>query len=133
MSYLLDSHILVALAAQNPELVSKPIHRLLWLEKPTSYVSTASLWELEIKLRIGKLRLTFDLRDAPQFLKKTGIGLLSVEHPHIFADVRPEPRTRDPFDRLLLGVCAAEGLRLVTLDRVLAEHPLAWRGVPPVQ
>jgi PIN domain nuclease of toxin-antitoxin system len=29
---------------------------------------------------------------------------------------------------LLLAQCAVEGLRLITTDRVLAQHPLAWRA-----
>ena len=45
----------------------------------------------------------------------------------LLADAEPEPQTRDPFDRLLLGQCQVENLRLVTLDRALAAHPLAWR------
>lgn len=35
--------------------------------------------------------------------------------------------THDPFDRLLLAQCRVEGMRLVTRNRALAAHPLAWR------
>ena len=35
--------------------------------------------------------------------------------------------------RALVGVCAAEGMKLITLDRALAEHPLAWRDIPSVK
>jgi PIN domain nuclease of toxin-antitoxin system len=31
----------------------------------------------------------------------------------------------DPFDRMLLAKCQVEVLRLVTIDRALANHPLA--------
>ena len=44
------------------------------------------------------------------------------------ADLKPEPQTRDPFDRLLLAQCAVEGLRLVTRDRALAKHRLSWKA-----
>ncbi len=47
---------------------------------------------------------------------------------HAIADIGIEPVTKDPFDRLLLGVCAAEGMKLVTLDRALSNHPLAWQA-----
>lgn len=54
---------------------------------------------------------------------------LDVTTDHALVEVDPVPATRDPFDRLLLGVCAVEGMRLVTTDRVLQDHPLAWRTV----
>lgn len=56
-----------------------------------------------------------------------GLALLPIDHRYALAAVNPEPATRDPFDRLLLGQCAVEGMRLVTRDRALALHPYAWR------
>ena len=47
--------------------------------------------------------------------------------PTLGPELDPEPPTRDPFDRLLLAQCAVDNLRLVTVDRALAGHPLAWR------
>jgi PIN domain nuclease of toxin-antitoxin system len=56
------------------------------------------------------------------------LTLLAVDHRHAVRWVDPEPPTRDPFDRLLLAQCAVEDMRLITLDRALARHPLAWRA-----
>jgi PIN domain nuclease of toxin-antitoxin system len=47
--------------------------------------------------------------------------------PHVITLVLPEPPTRDPFDRLLLAQAQVEGLQLVTIDRALIDHPLAYR------
>jgi hypothetical protein len=33
-------------------------------------------------------------------------------------------------NRLLLSTCAAEGLKLVTVDRALVDHALAWKPFP---
>jgi PIN domain nuclease of toxin-antitoxin system len=89
--------------------------------------SAARLWETAIKTRQGTLHPGMLLADIPGFLESLGIALLPIDHRHALATVDPEPATRDPFDRLLLGQCAVEGMRLVTLDRALADHPLAWR------
>jgi PIN domain nuclease of toxin-antitoxin system len=62
-----------------------------------------------------------------------GAQLLPVEFRHVVADIGLEPSTKDPFDRLLLSVCAAERLRLLTGDGALMEHPLAWRSIPQVK
>lgn len=56
------------------------------------------------------------------------IALLMIDQRHLLAEVFPDPDTRDPFDRLLLAQCTVEDMRLLTLDRALARHPLAWRA-----
>ena len=92
------------------------------------FVSVTSLWEVTIKFRLGKLPLRTLVEEWPQLFAKAEIRLLAIDAKHVLADIGPEIRTNDPFDRLLLGVCAAEGMKLLTVDRELVNHPLAWRG-----
>jgi PIN domain nuclease of toxin-antitoxin system len=87
--------------------------------------AVASLWEIAIKHRLGKLVLSVGLDALPELIRALGIELLTVDEHHVMAFVRPEPMTRDPFDRLLLAQCLVEGLRLVTVDRALVSHGLA--------
>lgn len=60
-------------------------------------------------------------------LLSLGMSIMPIEHRHATAALDPDPATRDPFDRMLLAQCAVEELRLVTVDRALTGHPLAWR------
>ncbi len=90
-------------------------------------VSAASLWEIAIKVRLAKLSLGGNLADLPDLLNSLGVPVLPIDDRHALASVTPEPPTRDPFDRMLLAQCQVEGLRLVTVDRALVDHPLAWR------
>jgi PIN domain nuclease of toxin-antitoxin system len=83
--------------------------------------------KIAIKTRTGKLDPGRPLDDIADFLEGIGLDLLPVKHEHVTALVEPQPPTRDPFDRLLLAQCRVEGLQLVTADRALADHPLAWR------
>ena len=92
--------------------------------------SAVSLWEAEIKARTGKLPLLHGVRSWPKLLEEANIELLSLSAQHIQADIGPEPENKDPFDRILLGVAAAEHCRLLTNDRYLRKHPLAWRSFP---
>lgn len=126
MRLLLDSHILIAVAQHKHRQLPPTMQNALADTATIAFASMASLWELEIKYRIGKLDVAVAPKFLPKFLDDAEISLLLIHPNHVFADIGPEPRTKDPFDRLLLGVCAAEGLKLVTLDRVLAEHPLSW-------
>jgi PIN domain nuclease of toxin-antitoxin system len=89
------------------------------------FVSVATLWEITIKARLGKLDPGMPVEELADYLESAGFLLLDVTRHHAVASVDPEPPTRDPFDRMLLAQCGVEGLSLVTLDRALAVHPLA--------
>jgi PIN domain nuclease of toxin-antitoxin system len=123
---LLDTNILVALLRQEDGRLGEAILALL-VGPDAKMVSVASLWEIAIKTRLGKLDPRRPLDAIPGYCNSIGLALLPIDHRHALAAVDPEPSTRDPFDRLLLGQCAVEGMRLVTLDRALALHPYAWR------
>jgi PIN domain nuclease of toxin-antitoxin system len=91
-------------------------------------VSVASLWEIAIKTRVGKLTADIALADLPAYLAGLGYSLLAIDEHHALAELAADPPIRDPFDRLLLAQCQVEGLKLVTTDRALFGHPLAWRA-----
>lgn len=95
-------------------------------------VSVAGLWEIAIKARLGKLRLRGSLEELPAHLAILGIEFLDVRLWHSLTLVDPEPPTKDPFDKMLLAVAQVEGCQLVTLDRSLRGHPLAWKPAPPL-
>ncbi len=128
MRLLLDTHIVLALLQQGDAPLSA--NTLSLLSDPASALrgSVATLWEIAIKHRLGKLRLTFPLDALPRLLKELGAEIVEINERHALAEVFPEPPTRDPFDRLLLAQCQVDGFRLVTFDRALAGHPLA--GAP---
>lgn len=130
MRLLLDTHYVIELIGLriDPPIDSEPHPVLRDLTEVN--VSAVSLWEVAIKSRIGKLPLVLAVESWPKMLASASVPLLSIDPEHILADIGPEIDTRDPFDRLLLGVCAAENMRLVTMDRALTSHPLAWRDIP---
>ena len=71
-------------------------------------------------------RLAEDVADLASLLSGYGCTLLSMTIEHALEVALPEPATNDPFDRLLLAVCACEGMKLVTTDTHLAGHRLVW-------
>ena len=126
MRLLVDTHVLIALAEQKP--VQQSVMDVMNDFDTDLYASVASLWEIAIKVRLGKLPLKMPLDAFPGFLSKARFALVGIRASHALATSDPEPPTRDPFDRMLLTQCQIEGLRLVTLDRALVNHPLAWRA-----
>jgi PIN domain nuclease of toxin-antitoxin system len=128
MRLLLDTHVLLALIEDR--LVGLPAAVEGLLKDPDSeyHLSAASLWEIAIKSRLGKLKLTPRLSSLPELLDGLGIRIVAINEHHALASIEPEPATRDPFDRMLLAQCQVEGLRLVTVDRALASHPMAAKA-----
>ncbi len=125
MRLLLDTHIILAMIESRGESLPSGIRRLIEDVTAAHHVSVVSLWEIAIKWRLGKIRLTPGLNTLPELFQDMGIDLLTINADHVLAEVEPEPLTRDPFDRLLLAQCQIEDLRLVTIDRMLVAHPLA--------
>lgn len=125
MRLLLDTNVLIPLLEGEP---SERVGEAVRAPNAELYASVVSLWEIAIKTRLGKLRLTIPLQQLPSVIDGAGLVLLTITAQHVLAFPEPEPATRDPFDRLLLAQCMIEGLQLVTLDRALAAHPLGWRS-----
>lgn len=127
MRLLLDTHILLSIV--NERTADLPVTLRGVLSDPDSqfFVSVASLWEIAIKWRLGKLKLSGNLELLPEIVTSGGLELVPINERHVVATFSPEPMTRDPFDRLLLAQCSVEELRLVTVDRALVSHSLAFR------
>ena len=126
MRLLLDSNILIPIARNEREKLSAQVNILLNASNEI-FVSVASLWEIAIKARIGKLLLLAPPKQLPHTIALFGYTLISVSEHHAVEDLLEQPNTNDPFDRMLLAQCQVEDMRLVTTDRTLARHSLSWR------
>ena len=127
MRLLLDTHIVLSVVNERTAELPATLRAVLADSQSEFYVSVASLWEIAIKWRLGKLKLSGELELLPDILTSGGLELIAINEHHVLANVQPEPSTRDPFDRLLLAQCSVEELFLVTVDRALVSHALAIR------
>lgn len=127
MRLLLDTHALLVLLRAESGSFGRAVAGLVKSGEHSFFVSVASLWEIAIKWRLGKLPLRTPPGRLPELLENMDFAVLAITPEHALGAVEPEPATRDPFDRLLLAVCQHEDLRLVTVDRALVGHPLALK------
>lgn len=130
MKLLLDTHIFIAMLKSEQDRFGNPVLKLLNAGDSELFLSVATLWEMSIKWRLGKLSIVQVPERLPSFAREFGLTILPVNEHHAVADIDPEPPTRDPFDRLLLVQCAIENMKLVTIDRALADHPLSATAHP---
>lgn len=116
MKLLLDTHCLLWLVEDSPKLTAEMWDVINRAEAVA--VSHASLWELGLKWRKGKIAAQ-PRRIADQ-ARRNGLHLLPISLPSILESVELQHDHADPFDRLLYAQARIEGMRLMTIDRTLA-------------
>jgi len=89
------------------------------LADPTTekLLSYASVWEMSIKLGIGKLKLTEPLGALLERMVSAGsLSLVEIKLAHLLAIEALPDVHGDPFDRLIAATCLVEGLELLGND-----------------
>ena len=116
MKLLLDTHIFIWWADQ-PEKLSPVALSALEDEANDLLLSVASVWEMQIKIQLGKLKLSLPLKELVKNQQEINDLMVSpVALTHVLAlDALPFHH-KDPFDRLLIAQSIAEGLTIVTAD-----------------
>lgn len=121
MRLLLDTHLVLWWEANHPRL-PKRVTELVRKEAEVVFVSRASLWEIAVKISIGRLKM--DIVRFTHNIEQHGFEWLDIKNNHLLA-VAALPAFddhRDPFDRLLVAQSQTEPLLLLTADPVLARY-----------
>ena len=115
---LLDTHLLLWWLSGNPQLPQAVVERVQAPEAEV-FVSQASLWEMAIKVSIGRLQL--DLPELERQVPLQGFRWLPISNAHVLAvaDLETDGVHRDPFDRLLVCQSRVEPMLLLTVDSQL--------------
>jgi PIN domain nuclease of toxin-antitoxin system len=85
-------------------------------------VSLVTYWEIAIKQRAGKMAASELLSEGPGLLASLGFTLLPIEYRHVTGTLQLPLHHRDPFDRLILSQTKAEGVSLVSTDRMFDHY-----------
>ncbi|MCX6034460.1 MAG: type II toxin-antitoxin system VapC family toxin [Chloroflexi bacterium] len=116
MNILLDTHAFLWFVEDDIKL-SATARALIEDNQSRPFLSVASLWEIAIKISLGKLQLTQPYEEfIPQQLAMNGIGILGVTIAHTAAVATLPFHHRDPFDRLLAVQSNIEEMPLVSAD-----------------
>ena len=122
MNLLLDSHAFVWMR-QEPHRIGVNAMAEMLVDSTRLFLSSATLWELQIKINLGK----FDFGDplnvvvADEF-NLNRIELLAIEPEHIF-NLSQLPRHHgDPFDRMLISQAIVANMTIVTADSKFSDY-----------
>ena len=112
MKLLLDTHCLIWLLNDAPELT--PAARRLISDAETVYFSFASIWEIGLKWRKGKINV--QPRAIAEAALGSGLHERSIELEAILISSELKTQHGDPFDRLLYAQAKHGKLKLLTVD-----------------
>jgi len=103
VNLLLDTHAFLWFIAGSAKL-SAPARDLIEDSANQPLLSAASLWEMAIKLSLGRLHLGLPFEELiPQQMRLNGIQFLGIEVAHVMPVATLPFHHRDPFDRLLIA------------------------------
>lgn len=114
MRFLVDTHAFLWFANGDARL-SRFAESIIADSRHDVFVSIASVWEIAVKVRIGKLNLDLPLhqlleRELPEY------ELLTVSVDHVLQTATLPLHHRDPFDRMLASQALVENLPLISID-----------------
>lgn len=118
MRLLLDTHVLLWSLADSPQI--NPVRDLILSSETEVYISTASWWELAIKIGIGKIDVDLGMLRAAA--AESGFIDLPVLGAHTQTLLTLPLLHRDPFDRMLIAQAISEPMRLITNDKALRAY-----------
>lgn len=115
---LLDTHILLWWLEDNLSL-TKAAKQAIADPNRIVFVSSASIWEIAIKTKIGKLQIPSGLE---KILLKNHFTELPINFAHAAKTGDIPMHHHDPFDRTLIAQALVENLTIVTHYRHFAAY-----------
>jgi len=135
MKLLLDTHAFIWWDGEPDRL--PPLVREYCLDRANIVLlSVASVWEIQIKRQLGKLKLQMPLPEVVKGQQETnGLLILPITLAHVLELDSLPPHHKDPFDRLLIAQARAENAILVSSDSIFINYDvkLLWQTRPSLE
>jgi PIN domain nuclease of toxin-antitoxin system len=128
MKLLLDTHTFLWFIEGDRNL-SSTARNLIEDQKNQKFLSVASLWEMSIKISLGRLELKMTFTElVDRQVYGNAIDLLNIQPEHLNELVKLSFHHKDPFDRLLIAQSLAEKIPVLTKDGAFKSYPvtLLW-------
>ena len=124
MRLLLDTHTLIWWATSSEKLSQSGLDLLTNLDNRL-FFSIASVWEMQIKCQIGKLKLGKSVQELiVNQQNNNNLHILPIELAHVYALGNLPDVHRDPFDRIIVAQAVVESLPILSIDSLLDGYPI---------
>ncbi len=122
MRILLDTNVLLWFVSDDAKLSAEHKRRIEDSENEIC-VSVASLWEITIKLNIGKLEMDQDFESFFKVVTQDyDFKILQITEDHLSRYLRLPLIHRDPFDRLIYSQAKAEKMTFLFTDEIFKQY-----------
>jgi PIN domain nuclease of toxin-antitoxin system len=124
MKLLLDTHIFLWYVQNNSQL-SQNAKTLIQSSGNEPIVHIASVWEMGIKLSLGKLDIPRPISAfvrARMGIHNIRLAAMTIDQIEVVSQL--PFYHRDPFDRLLIAYCIVEGIPLISVDSAFDAYPI---------
>ena len=121
MNLLLDTHALIWFLTGNENLSNKA-REAIEKEANQNFISIASIWEITIKLSLGKIELKNGFNQFLKLIDENGFEVLPISFSHLLILSEFEFIHRDPFDRLIIAQAISEEMHIITKDKHIRSY-----------
>ena len=121
LQYLLDTHTLIWYINGDFEL-SQIGRMAIEEENATNFVSIASLWEMAIKISLGKLELKMPFDHIEQQIAANGFEILPITLQDILTVSTLPFHHRDPFDRIIIAQSLNNDMIVISKDKFFDQY-----------
>ena len=101
---------------EGDQSLSANARKIIEDEENIKYISIASMWEISIKISLGKLFLKTTLEEFFTSFYFTDIKVLPISFSHLLRLGKMEFLHKDPFDRLIISQSLEDNLIVVGKD-----------------
>ncbi len=124
MKYILDTHAFLWYLLGNTNISIKV--KNIIDSKENLYFSMVSLWEIAIKINIGKLQINRPIEYLSKELQYMNTSILPIMQKDIelYSGLAFPSNHRDPFDRMLIVQAINHSLVLISRDVKFNAYPI---------
>lgn len=123
MNYIIDTHVLLWFIDGDNKIGEKSI-QIIESENNRIFISFASLWEIAIKISIGKLKLSVSFDELEFYLLEKNFEILPFTFVHLNQLLLLPFYHQDPFDRMIISQAKTEGFKIITNDKLFGNYNL---------
>jgi len=121
MKLLLDTQAFIWFVDNDDRLPNKKKQQIDNINN-TILISIASLWEIGIKISLGKLEVSEPIERIVELIADNGFEILPILPEHIIKISRLEFHHRDPFDRIIVTQGLNEKIQIVSNDGIFDKY-----------
>jgi PIN domain nuclease of toxin-antitoxin system len=124
MDILLDTHALLWFLNGEEKLPVR-LRQMIESEENTKYLSIASVWEIGIKMSLGKLIYSNGLEKLVSLITETGVLILPITTQNIITVSKLEFIHKDPFDRIIVAQAKDNNFQILTFDENISKYQVS--------